>query len=51
MVFKLPTGYVYYEVFLTNTGKTNSSVSVLINQDEVIILPYQVEYPVVLKPE
>jgi hypothetical protein len=37
-------------VFLNNTGKTNISVSVLVNQDEIIILPYQVEYPIVLKP-
>mgnify|MGYP000977413136 FL=1 len=49
MVFKLPTGYNYYEILITNSGKENSSVSVMVNQDEIIMLPYQVEYPVVLK--
>lgn len=50
MVFKLPAGYDYYEMLVTNTGSSNSKVSVMINQDEIIMLPYQIEYPIVLKP-
>ena len=34
MLFRLPKGYVDYEIFLINTSpKVNASVSVIINQD------------------
>lgn len=50
MVFKLPVGYTTYEIEVANTGKENSTASVTINQNEIVMLPYHVEYPVVLKP-
>lgn len=49
MVFQLPSGYVEYEILVLNKGSESSAISVTINQDEAMILPYNMEYPIVLK--
>lgn len=50
MLFRLPKGYTDFEIFLINQSpKINASIGVVINQDEILVLPYGVEYPVVLK--
>ena len=50
MLFRLPKGYTDFEIFLINQSpKINASISVVINQDEILVLPYGVEYPVILK--
>lgn len=50
ILFRLPKDYRDYEVFLINTSpKINASVSVVVNQDQILMLPYNVEYPVILK--